>query len=47
MDESKLPYLVRMSPLSWDSNQAAIHSFIGRNSGHVTLDADILIGINK
>ncbi|WP_264737563.1 putative RNA methyltransferase [Cytobacillus firmus] len=47
MDESKLPYLAQMSPLSWDSNQAAIHSFISRNSSHVTIDADILIGINK
>ena len=47
MDESNLPYLVQMSPLSWDSNQASIHSFISRHSSYVTLDADILIGINK
>ncbi|MBA4536163.1 methyltransferase domain-containing protein [Bacillus aquiflavi] len=38
--------LVQMSPLSWNSERTDIDSFINRASSEVTVDLDILIGLN-
>lgn len=39
--------LVQMTPLTWSANQSRINSFIDQDSAEITLDLDILIGINK
>lgn len=39
--------LVKMTPLTWSANRSRINSFIEQDSAKITLDLDILIGLNK
>lgn len=39
--------LVKMTPLTWSANHSRINSFIEQDSAEITLDLDILIGINN
>ncbi len=58
LDQYKLTYkkvlkqiemmnLVQMSPLAWNSKKEEIDRFINRGSVEITVDLNILIGINK
>ncbi len=47
IDKKELKYLVEMTPLAWSSDQARIDAFINRDSTEVTIDLEILVGINK
>lgn len=44
---TELTSLVQMSPLSWNSKKEQLHTLINRRSSEITVDLDILIGINK
>lgn len=46
LDKSERTHLVQMSPLAWDSNETTLGAFTTR-SCQITIDADILIGLNK
>lgn len=47
LNRSELEYLVQMSPLSWSAEKADIDAFLNRESSEITIDFDILIGLNK
>ncbi|MGM7723872.1 putative RNA methyltransferase [Metabacillus sp. Hm71] len=47
LEQTELEHFVQMSPLSWTSNQADIEAFILKGFSEVTIDLDILIGLNK
>lgn len=44
--QEELNHLVHMSPLSWTSEKAAMDAFMNRVSSEITIDLDILIGLN-
>ncbi|MCM3093637.1 MULTISPECIES: putative RNA methyltransferase [unclassified Cytobacillus] len=46
LNESERTHLVLMSPLAWDANETALQAFVTQ-SGQITIDADILIGLNQ
>lgn len=47
LDQVELENLVQMSPLSWTSDKAAIDAFMNRGASEITIDLDILIGLNQ
>ncbi|MFP5112967.1 putative RNA methyltransferase [Bacillaceae bacterium C204] len=47
LNKAELENLVQMSPLAWTSDQAHIDAFVNRGSSEITIDLDILIGLNK
>ncbi|QWU15267.1 23S rRNA (guanine745-N1)-methyltransferase [Paenibacillus sophorae] len=47
LNQAELENMVRMTPLAWSGNQARIYSYINLGSAEITVDLDILIGINK
>jgi 23S rRNA (guanine745-N1)-methyltransferase len=47
LNQAELENLVQMSPLAWTSDQAHIDAFVNRGSSEITIDLDILIGLNK
>lgn len=47
LSQIELSHLVEMSPLSWNAQKENINHFIQQNSSNITVDLDILIGINK
>lgn len=46
LDQVDLENLVQMSPFSWTSEKTDIEAFINRGSSEITIDLDILIGLN-
>ncbi|MCM3708440.1 MULTISPECIES: putative RNA methyltransferase [Cytobacillus] len=44
LNEKERTHLVQMSPLAWDANETALEAF---KSSQITIDADILIGLNQ
>lgn len=46
LNEAERINLVQMSPLSWNSKKTNLDSFINRVSSEITVDLDILIGLN-
>ncbi|WP_017754734.1 putative RNA methyltransferase [Calidifontibacillus oryziterrae] len=47
LDHEELENLVKMSPLSWNSEKADIGVFLNRASSEITVDLDILVGSNN
>ncbi|BCG60704.1 putative RNA methyltransferase [Paenibacillus sp. URB8-2] len=47
LNKAELADLVRMTPLAWSGNKAGIEAFIDQDSAEITVDLDILIGVNK
>ncbi|OBY76769.1 SAM-dependent methyltransferase [Paenibacillus sp. KS1] len=47
LTKDELGYLVQMSPLAWTSDQVRREALVGRGSADITIDIDILIGLNK
>lgn len=47
LDQVELKNLVQMSPLSWTSEKTAIDAYVKQVSSEITIDLDILIGLNK
>lgn len=47
LDHEELDNLVKMSPLSWNSEKADIGVFLNRASSEITVDLDILVGSNN
>ncbi|TCS93497.1 putative RNA methyltransferase [Hazenella coriacea] len=46
LNQEELINLVQMSPLSWNTERTDINSFINRVSAEITVDLDILVGLN-
>ncbi|MGV3466140.1 MAG: putative RNA methyltransferase [Heyndrickxia sp.] len=46
LDQAELKNLVQMSPLAWSADKAHIDAFVNRASSEITVDLDILIGLN-
>lgn len=44
---SELTSLVKMSPIAWNSKIECMDSFINRDFAEITVDIDILVGVNK
>jgi 23S rRNA (guanine745-N1)-methyltransferase len=47
LNETELKNLVQMTPLAWSADKARIDAFIHRDSARITVDLDILVGMNK
>ncbi|MEH6945634.1 hypothetical protein V7068_00965 [Bacillus sp. JJ634] len=47
LDQEELINLVQMTPLSWKSKKTDVESFMNCGSSKITIDLDILIGLNK
>ena len=47
LNSAELASLVQMSPLAWSAKKERIDSFINRGSSEITVDLDILVGLNK
>ncbi|AVD54635.1 SAM-dependent methyltransferase (plasmid) [Priestia filamentosa] len=47
LNKAELKYLVQMTPLAWTADQARIDAYINRDSAEITVDLDILVGVNK
>src|SRR5690606_27579624 len=46
LKSSELNSLVQMSPIAWNSNNNNFDSFINQDIAEITVDLDILVGIN-
>lgn len=47
LTQTELVHLTQMSPLAWSSNKEHIDQFTNQGFSEITLDVDILVGINK
>jgi 23S rRNA (guanine745-N1)-methyltransferase len=47
LKKADLKNLVQMTPLAWSADKARIDAFINRDSAEITVDLDILVGVNK
>ncbi|HWO95459.1 MAG TPA: methyltransferase domain-containing protein [Bacillus sp. (in: firmicutes)] len=47
LNRMELHHLVRMTPLAWSSDKARIDAYINQDSAEITVDLDILVGINR
>lgn len=47
LTQTELTNLVQMSPLAWNSKKDDIDRFINRGSSEITVDLDIMVGVNK
>lgn len=47
LDHKDLIHLVQMSPLAWHSKKETMAAFINQKASEVTVDLDILVGLNK
>lgn len=47
LSKAELKNLVQMTPLAWSSNNEDIEAYLNRESDEITVDLDILIGVNK
>ena len=47
LNKEELHHLVQMTPLAWSANQASIDAFMNRDSADITVDLEILVGVNK
>ncbi|WP_199426648.1 putative RNA methyltransferase [Thermaerobacillus caldiproteolyticus] len=47
LNKAELKNLVQMTPLAWSADKARIDAFINRDSAEITVDLDILVGVNK
>ena len=47
LNQTEFINLIRMSPLAWNAGKEQIDSFINRGSAGISVDLDILIGVNK
>ncbi|MBA2872234.1 23S rRNA (guanine745-N1)-methyltransferase [Anoxybacillus calidus] len=47
LNKAELTNLVQMTPLAWSADKARIDAFINRDSAEITVDLDILVGVNK
>ena len=47
LTQEEMRNLVFMTPLSWNSEKAKVDEFINTGSSEVTVDLDILVGLNK
>ncbi|AJI20091.1 methyltransferase domain-containing protein (plasmid) [Priestia megaterium] len=47
LNQAELKNLVQMTPLAWSSDKGRINTYINQDSAEVTIDLDILIGVNK
>lgn len=47
MNTAELKNLVKMTPLAWSADKNKIEQFICRDSAQITVDLDILVGLNK
>ncbi|MBP2240972.1 23S rRNA (guanine745-N1)-methyltransferase [Cytobacillus eiseniae] len=47
LTRAELLDLVQMSPLAWSAKSEDIEGFINRDSGEITIDLEILVGVNK
>ncbi|WP_087974714.1 putative RNA methyltransferase [Oceanobacillus rekensis] len=47
LKSAELSSLVEMSPLAWSSKKEHMDKFINQDSSKVTIDLDILVGVNK
>lgn len=47
LDKMELENLVRMSPLSWTSEEEKINSFLYQASSEISIDLDVLIGVQN
>lgn len=46
LDKASLEGLIRMTPLTWSSNEAQIQAFLAKDISDITVDLEILIGQN-
>jgi 23S rRNA (guanine745-N1)-methyltransferase len=47
LNNAELEHLVRMTPLAWSADQAHIDAFLHRDFAKITVDLDILVGVNR
>lgn len=47
LETEQLRDLVRMSPLAWSAEQAKISAFTNREAAEITVDVDLLLGVNN
>ncbi|MEC1717429.1 putative RNA methyltransferase [Schinkia azotoformans] len=47
LSKEELYNLVRMTPLAWSGDQDRINAFSNQDSAEITVDLEILVGINK
>ncbi|WP_025689709.1 putative RNA methyltransferase [Paenibacillus zanthoxyli] len=47
LNQAELGNMARMTPLAWSGNKARIDDYINRDYAEITVDLDILIGVNK
>ncbi|GGH82732.1 23S rRNA (guanine745-N1)-methyltransferase [Pullulanibacillus pueri] len=47
LNQTELTNLVQMSPLAWNSKKDDIDQFINQGFSEITVDLDILVGVNK
>lgn len=47
LKKADLKNLVQMTPLAWSADKARIDAFINWDSAAITVDLDILVGVNK
>jgi 23S rRNA (guanine745-N1)-methyltransferase len=47
LNQAELKNLVQMTPLAWSSDKGRINAYINQDSAEITVDLDILIGVNK
>ncbi len=47
LNKEELLNLVRMTPLAWSGDQDRLNAFSNQNSAEITIDLEILVGINK
>lgn len=47
LNKEELDNLVQMTPLSWSADKKRMESFLQRDTGEITVDLDILVGMKK
>ncbi|KYD04450.1 putative RNA methyltransferase [Saccharococcus caldoxylosilyticus] len=47
LNQSLIPPLIRMTPLSWSATAEKVQALLNMNVGEITIDLDILVGKNK
>lgn len=47
LNKEELHHLVRMTPLSWSRDGARVEAFSNQDSAEITVDLEILVGVNK
>jgi Methyltransferase domain. len=46
LHNAELEHLVRMTPLAWTADQARIDAYINQETAEITVDVEVLIGLN-